>query len=163
MYEILKLIFSFLKFLYQNFSFPILILIFVILFRKQIIEILSDFTEGEIRFLNGSVKVTRKRIEKDQEEYLKQFELENNQSIQLDAEEMSSKIQELFGVVYKNGIPIDDSGGGGAPSKSESRSPAVFNAHLFSMVVDEKSLKEEYQFFGFKEAIVSLYTAYLSN
>lgn len=163
MYEILKLIFSFLKFLYQNFSFPILILIFVILFRKQIIEILRDFTEGEIRFLNGSVKVTRERIEKDQEEYLKQFELENNQSIQLDAEEMSSKIQELFGVVYKNGIPIDDSGGGGAPSKSESRSPAVFNAHLFSMVVDEKSLKEEYQFFGFKETIVSLYTAYLSN
>lgn len=162
-FEMSKLFFSFFKFLYQNFSFPILIFILVFLFRKQVIEILNDFTEGEIRFPNGSVKVTRENIEKDRITYSKKFESENNLSIKLSAEQMSSKIKDLFGVEYEDGIPIDNSGGGGAPPKSESNNPSVFNAHLFNIVVSESGLKEEYDFFGFKETVIALYTAYLSN
>ena len=59
---------------------------------------------------------------------------------------MSAKIGELFGVEYKDGLPIDNYGGGGAPPKSESHNPSVFNAHLFSIVASEDSLKEEYNF-----------------
>ena len=162
-YEILKSIFSFVKFLYQNCSFPVLFLIIIFLFKEQIKKILTDFTVGEFKFPSGSIKVTRKGIEKDQEEYLRQFEKENDKSIEFDADEMSAKIGELFGVEYKDGLPIDNSGGGGAPPKSESYNPSVFNAHLFSIVASEDSLKEEYKFFGFKETIISLYTAYLSN
>ena len=159
--EMFKLYFSFLKFLYQNFTFPILILTLVLLFRKQIMEILKDFVEGEIRFPNGSVKVTRRNIEKDYDEYLERFERQNHKTISLSAEEMSYKIQKLFGVKYEDGIPIGE-GGGGAPLKSESDNPNVFKSHLFAMVVSEESLEEEYNFFGFKETIVTLYTAYLS-
>ncbi|MBF2163223.1 hypothetical protein HUW64_010755 [Staphylococcus epidermidis] len=161
-YEILKSIFSFIKFLYQNFSFPVLFLIIIFLFKEQIKKVLTDFTVGEFQFPSGAIKVTRKGIEKDQQEYLRQFEKENDKSIELDADEMSSKIGELFGCEYKDGLPIDNSDGGDS-HKSESYSSVVFNAHLFSMVTSEDSLEEEYNFFGFKETIISLYTAYLSN
>ncbi|EJE27103.1 hypothetical protein HMPREF9974_01926 [Staphylococcus epidermidis NIH05005] len=55
-YEILKSIFSFVKFLYQNFSFPVLFLIIIFLFKKQIKKILTDFTVGEFKFPSGSIK-----------------------------------------------------------------------------------------------------------
>ena len=162
-FEMSKLFFSFFKFLYQNFSFPILIFILVFLFRKQVMEILKDFTEGEIRFPNGSVKVTRRNIEKDRITYSKKFESKNNLSIKLSAQQMSSKIKDLFGVEYEDGIPIDNSEGGGAPPKSKSNDPHVFNSHLFNIVVSESGLQQEYDFFGFKETVIALYTAYLSN
>lgn len=86
---------------------------------------------GEFKFPSGSIKVTRKGIEKDQEEYLRQFEKENDKSIEFDADEMSAKIGELFGVEYKDGLPIDNSGGGGAPPKSESYNPSVLTLIYF--------------------------------
>ena len=70
---------------------------------------MTDFTVGEFKFPSGSIKVTRKGIEKDQQEYLRQFEKENDKSIEFDADEMSAKIGELFGVEYKDGLPIDNS------------------------------------------------------
>lgn len=161
-FEMLKLIFSFFKFLYQNFSFPILIFILVLLFRKQIMEILKDFAEGEVKFPSGSVKVTRRSIEKERVNYSKKVESKNNQSIELSAEEMSSKIKELFGVEFEDGIPIGK-GGGGAPPKSKSHDPYVFKSHLFNVVVSESGLEKEYDSFGFKETIITLYTSYLSN
>lgn len=154
-------ILSFLAFIYKNFSFPILLLILVLIFIKPLKSIIENITKGELDFTNGGLKM-KFDIENSTQEYKKEYEKVNNKNLEISSENMSERIEKLFGQEYKNGIPIG-SGGGGAPPKEYSQNPSVFNAHLFNIIVSEEGLKKEYKEFGFKETIITIYTSFLST
>lgn len=133
-------ILSFLAFIYKNFSFPILLLILVLIFIKPLKSIIDNITKGELDFTNGGLKM-KFDIENSTEEYKKEYEKVNDKNLELSYESMSDKIEERFGYEYKKGIPIG-SGGGGGPSKEDSQNPYVFNSVLFNVIVSEEGLKK---------------------
>ncbi|MGW7832360.1 hypothetical protein ACT9T1_08510 [Staphylococcus xylosus] len=158
----LDLILLFLAFIYKNFSFPILLLILVLIFFKPLSNILANITKGELDFTNGGMKM-KFDIENSTQKYKEEYEKINDKNLELSYEHMSEKIEKLFGEKFKNGIPIDNLGGGGAPPKEYSQDPYVFKSHLFNIIVSEEGLKKEFKDFGFKETIIAIYTSYLST
>lgn len=152
------------SFLYSNFSFPILILILVILFYSPLLKILENVKEGEVS-VGGSVIKVKTEILESSLEYKERFVKKIGVDIDLSKEEISNKIEDLFG---KEGSSVfsDEGGGGGPPDAIEggnARNDTFYMSRLFRIVVDEETLKEDYHSFGYKEVISALYTSYLST
>lgn len=152
------------SFLYSNFSFPILILILVIVFYSPLLKILENVKEGEVSVGGNVIKVKTEIVESTLE-YKERFVKKIGVDIDLSKEEMSNKIEELFG---KRGSNVfSDEGGGGGPldviEEGNARDDTSYMSRLFRIVVDEKTLKEDYHSFGSKEVISTLYTSYLST
>lgn|SRR5699024_4674208 len=154
--------FNFLLMLYSNFSFPILILILVIVFYSPLLKILENIKEGEVS-VGGSVIKVKTEILESSLEYKGRFAKKIGVDIDLSKEEISNKIENLFG--KEDSSVFYDEGGGGGPSDAieggNARNDTFYMSRLFRIVVDEKTLKADYHSFGSKEIVSTLYTSYL--